>query len=142
MEPKTIAKFQIMGACIKTQTILWDDEIKLIDGLPYNINFYQDFSTMRLNGHLVIDMPVSSIIEFINSPNTKFSLYDVCNPATHSAKAYQCSQEFRETFNKFNKKEKKLARKWKKNKKKRAPVSKKVFSEIDSGEYFLKNRRK
>ena len=124
------------------QPTSWDEEIKLIDGVFYSLDFYQDFSTMRLNGHLIRNMIVFSIIEFINSPNFKPLLQDGYNSATHSAMAYQRSQEFQEAFNKFNKKEKKLARKWEKNKKKRALDRERLLLEIDSGEYFLKNRRK
>lgn len=122
------------------QTISWDDEIKLIDGIPYYIDFYQDFSAMRLNGHLVADLPVASIIEFISNLKAETEIYDVCNH-THSAKSYQRSQEFREALDNFNKKEKKLAKEWKRGKKNRTLDRKKLLDEIASGEYFLKNRR-
>lgn len=123
------------------QTISWDDEIKLIDEIPYNIDFYQDFSAIYLNEHLIIDMSVASIIEFINKPKTDVGIDYAHSPTTLSATSYHSSQEFKKALNKFSKKEKKAEEKWKKDKKKRAKNSAKLFAEIDSGEYFLKNRR-
>jgi hypothetical protein len=120
------------------QTILLDDEIKLIDGIPYNIDFYQDFSTIRLDGHPITDMPIASIIKAINSPKVESKVYDA--HVTYSAKGYQHSQEFGKQVDKFTEQEKTLEKEWKKGKKKRALDMEQLLSEIDSGEYFVKGK--
>ena len=44
MELKEIKKFQIIGACVQMQTISLEDEWRFIDGVPYEIDFFQDFA--------------------------------------------------------------------------------------------------
>ncbi len=120
------------------QTISWEDEINLIDGIPYNIDFYQDFSTIYLNEELLIKMSIASIIEFINNHKTEIEVSDVHKPIAFSYNSYHESLEFWKIVDKFTKKEKKLAIEWENGKKKRVKDGKKLFAEIDSGEYFLK----
>lgn len=43
MEPKLLKNFQVIGRCAKMQTLSWDEMIKRVNGVPYRIDFYQDF---------------------------------------------------------------------------------------------------
>lgn len=43
MDQREIERFRVIGACTKMQTTSWEDEMKLMDGIPYMIDFFQDF---------------------------------------------------------------------------------------------------
>lgn len=124
------------------QKIFWEDEIKLMAGCAYNINFDQDFSTVFFNGQPITDILVDSIIEFLNNPRIQLNIYDVTNPGFRTAEDYRRSQEFEEALDEYIKKEKKCEIKWKKKRKKRKKDYKRLWKEIESGEYFWKGRRK
>ena len=46
----------MIGACAKTQTLSLDEEIRLAEGVPYNLDFFQDFSGKKLNGQAIEDI--------------------------------------------------------------------------------------
>ena len=37
MDQREIERFRVIGACTKMQTTSWEDEMKLMDGIPYMI---------------------------------------------------------------------------------------------------------
>lgn len=111
-----------------------------MDGIPYDINFKQNFSTMYYDGQLIMNLPVSYIIETIDNPEANMIVFDV-NNYLPSGEEYRCSIEFKEQFEEFTKKEKKDKQKWKRNKKKRQANTKRLLKEIDNGKFFIKDRR-
>ena len=56
MDQRAKKKFQVIGACAKTQTLSLDEEIRLTEGVPYNLDFFQDFSGRQLNGKTIEDI--------------------------------------------------------------------------------------
>ncbi len=56
MEQRTKKKFQVIGACAKTQTLSLDEEIRLTEGIPYNLDFFQNFSVRQINGQTIEDI--------------------------------------------------------------------------------------
>lgn len=56
MDQRAKKKFQVIGACAKTQTLSLDEEIRLAEGVPYNLDFFQDFSGKKLNGQAIEDI--------------------------------------------------------------------------------------
>lgn len=122
------------------QTTSLEEAIKLIDGVPYNIDFFQNFSTVRIDGRPIENVPVDEIIESILNPESETIAYAAYDN-TPSWESYQRDQEFWEAVDKFEKKERKREKKWKKGKKKRKENAKRLWAEIDSGEFFLKDRR-
>ena len=55
----------MIGACAQTPTISWEEESRLLDGVPYLIDFFQDFSTWSIDGHIITDIPVSALLDAI-----------------------------------------------------------------------------
>lgn len=55
----------MIGACAQTPTISWEEESKLLDGVPYSIDFRQDFSTWSIDGCIITDIPVSALLDAI-----------------------------------------------------------------------------
>lgn len=127
----------MIGACARMQTTSWEEEIKLVDGIPYFIDFAQDFSNICLNGCQIEDMSIDDIVRSIN-PENKVS--DVTS-YTPSGEDYRRSQKFWDDFyeseRKREKHEKKLEKKWNKNKMKRKRRAKWLLEDIDSGLYFV-----
>lgn len=46
----------MIGACAKTQTLSLDEEIRLTEGVPYNLDLFQNFSGIKLNGQTFEDI--------------------------------------------------------------------------------------
>lgn len=46
----------MIGACAKTQTLSLDEEIRLTEGVPYNLDLFQDFSGKKINGQTIEDI--------------------------------------------------------------------------------------
>lgn len=46
----------MIGVCAKTQTLSLDEEIRLTEGVPYNLDLFQDFSGKQLNGQTIEDI--------------------------------------------------------------------------------------
>lgn len=80
MEPKEMKKFQVIGACAQTPTISWEEESRLLDGVPYLIDFFQNFSTWSIDGHIITDIPVSALLDaIVVSPheNTTYTTHNL-----------------------------------------------------------------
>lgn len=112
------------------QTISLEDEIKLIDGVAYDINFFQNFSARRIDGCPIEDIPVIDIIESILNPKTE-TVICAAYDNTPSWESYQRSQRLWEAVDKHNKEERKREKKWKKGRKKRHERAKRFMKEID-----------
>ena len=56
MDQRAKKKFQVIGACAKTQTLSLDEEIRMTEGVPYNLDLFQDFSGKQLNGQTIEDI--------------------------------------------------------------------------------------
>lgn len=116
------------------QTISWEDEIKLMDGVVYDIDFFQDFSSVWIHEHPIKDFSVSDLIKLIDNHKNLFTTEHY----TPTAEDYRRSQELWEQFDEYEQETKRREAKWKKGKKKRKKRVKRFWKEIDSGEYFLK----
>ena len=138
MTPEMIAKLKVIGSRVTMRTTSWDEGIKLIDGILYDIDFHQDFSAISLNGKPMTDMPIDSIIELINNfeAGNKICVFE--SNVVPSAEEYRRSREFWEWFENYNKKERKREEKWKKDRKKRIKRFKQTLNDMDSGLYFVK----
>ena len=122
------------------QTISLDEEIELIEGIPYDIDFDQDFSAICLNGQPITDMPVASIIGFLNNPKSGVQILDGSIPIHCTGEEYRCRQDFWEHFAKWEKKEKRREEKWKKGKAERKAYMNRVFRRLDDCDNLLKER--
>lgn len=125
----------MIGACVKTQTISLEDEIRMIDGIPYDIDFFQDFSNVYQTGRSIEDIPVEEIIgTLINFQNNAAVTY------IPTAEEYRKSEIFWENFDHYCEKERREIRKWKKRKGKPKSIkeAEKNFNDIVDG--LLKGR--
>ena len=68
-------KFRVIGACDNMQTISWEAENKLIDGIPYDIDLSQDSPNICLVGFPIKEIPTKDIVKAIN-PATDAETYD------------------------------------------------------------------
>jgi len=122
------------------QKVSLEDEMQLIDGIPFDIDFYQDFSKVFLNGQAITDMPISEIVASIASvPGTENV------PVPYDKNNYDSGLtkwEFREILEEYEKENRKAELKWKKDKKKRKKRGKKLWEGIEDGSYFLNDRQK
>lgn len=100
----------MIGRCSKTQTVSWDQETKLWDGISYDINFFQDFSELFLEGRAIADISVSEIIQAIPFPPDEVSEYPAASYP--SAEDYRKSQELWESVKKYEEEERKREKKW------------------------------
>lgn len=112
------------------QTNSLEDEIKLMDGILYHIDFYQDFSDICIDEQPIENISVSDIIESILNPETEIKTCVVCDE-TPSWESYQRKQKIWEAVDKFAKKERDREKKWKKDRKKRHKRAKRFWNEID-----------
>lgn len=93
------------------QTLTLEDEFKRIDGVPYMIDFYQDFSTDALeNSGNGICIP--EIIEGIMNPRMINVQQQSYNPSLEERLR---SMEFLDLVERERKKEIKAEKKWKKH---------------------------
>lgn len=93
------------------QTLSLEDEFRRIDGVPYTIDFYQDFSTVALeNSKNGICIP--EIIEEIMNPRMINVQQQSYNP---SLEERQRSMKFWDLVERERKKEIKAEKKWKKH---------------------------
>jgi anti-sigma28 factor (negative regulator of flagellin synthesis) len=118
------------------QATSWDEEIKLIDGALYEIDFDQNFSSICLIGHPITDMSVGSIIEVLNSYESERKTDNVGTKIS-AAEEFQNSQRFQEQFAEYEKEERKQEKEWKEDKPNREKRGKHLFDDIDNGLYFV-----
>lgn len=131
---------QVIGACVEMQKASLEDEMQLIDGIPFDIDFSQDFSKVFLNGQVIADMAISEIIaSIVRSADTENIPvpYDMNNYDSGLTK-----WEFNEMLEDHEKESRKAELKWKKDKKKRKECHKKLWEEIEDGSFFLNNKQK
>lgn len=117
-----------------------EDEMQLIDGIPFDIDFSQDFSRVFLNGQVITDIAISEIIASIVGAADTENIpvpYDINNYDSGLTK-----WEFNEMLEEHKKESRKAEMKWKKNKKKRKKRCKKLWEEIEDGSFFLDNKQK
>lgn len=96
------------------QTLSLGDEFKRMDGIPYFIDFYQDFSIVTL-GNSDNRVCIPEIIEEIINPK----LIDVKQQNNNLyLEERRRSEEFWSNFHKMEKKEAKAEKKWKRHHKK------------------------
>lgn len=112
------------------QTISWEDEIKLMDSVVYDIDFFQDFSSVWIHEHPIKDFSVSDLIKLIDNHKNLFTTEN----HTPTVENYRKSQEFWAYVDKCEQKWKREEEKWKKGKKKRRKRAKRFWKEIDK--YF------
>lgn len=101
-------KHQVIGACVKTQTISWEDEMKLIEGAVYDINFGDAY----VDGLPITELPVSALIDAIDI------LPDTCVDVATSNSSYEYNPNFWAEIDAQVKKERKKEEKWKRKHKK------------------------
>lgn len=97
--------FQVIGRCVKTQTLSLEDEVRLLDGVPYDI----DFS----DGVALTDVSATDIIEAILSPPKV--------PVLSEIVAQSYSEIDWDAIDKKVKKDRKHEKKWVKEHKKISP---------------------
>ena len=102
----------MIGRSSKMQTVSLDQEIKLWDGIPYDINFFQDFSALSLEGVQLSSISVSAIIEAIPLLSDEVLEYPVT--AYPSGERHRTSTELWESVEKYEKDERKREKKWEK----------------------------
>ena len=107
-------KFQVIGLCAKMQSLSLDDELRLLDGVPYDIDFSRGASIEIPAGATLRDVPVSSIVAAIFSPPERPSLPASTQPAWDF-------DEVDRQVKKEEKKKKMRARKWREKHPKRSP---------------------
>ena len=79
MDQKMKRKFQVIGACTRTQTLSLEEEISLLSGIPYDLDIFQDFSNCQLNGGMTQYISTSALcklldgMENIDEPNASIS---------------------------------------------------------------------
>ena len=66
MEQHTMENFNVIGLCSKMQTLSLEQEDRLCDGICYDIDFFQNFQSMYVEGLLITDVPVANLTEAID----------------------------------------------------------------------------
>lgn len=95
------------------QTASLEEEFELMDGIPYGINFCDDFSGCYVYGRPIEEFSVPEIIEAIfKGPKDASPTNNDIFPTS----SYRQSQEFWNQMEKQFKKERKMEKKWKKRK--------------------------
>lgn len=56
----------MIGACGRMQTISWEEESELFEGVPYDIDLSQDSPGIYLEGIPIKDIPTKNIVKSIN----------------------------------------------------------------------------
>lgn len=100
----------MIGLCATTQIISWDQETKLWDGVPFDIDFSRDFSVVRIDGHAITDIPMGEMSGAILNPPSTPALPPVWLP---SFEEQERSRRFWADIEKQEKKERKRKLKWK-----------------------------
>lgn len=104
----------MVGLCSRMQKLSLEEEFKRMDGVPYTIDFYQDFSRAIL-GNADNKMCIPEIVEEIINPNV-IDVGQQNDPLCLENR--QRSEEFWGHVSKMWSKEKKREKKWKKYKRK------------------------
>ena len=116
MKQEAMRKFKVIGSCVGVQTSSLDEVIELLNGVLYEINFDQDFSSICLNGQPITDLSAGAIIGLLNIVDSKIAA-DKIDTTGSSSGEYRSRREFRERFDKFERNREKQEERWKKYKK-------------------------
>lgn len=108
--------FQVIGQCVEMQILSWENELRLLDGVPYDIDFSRGAFIEIPAEATLRDVPVSSIIRGILCPPEVPAL-----PASTATAppAFDWNEVDRQ-MKKKKKREKKRKKKWKRNHPKRS----------------------
>lgn len=79
MDQRAKKKFRVIGACAKTQTLSLDEEIRLTEGVPYNLDLFQDFSGKQLNGQTIEDISSLDLWMMVNELEYGIKVIHVVN---------------------------------------------------------------
>lgn len=69
----------MIGACVKMQTLSLDEEIRLIEGIPYNLDLFQDFSVRQLNGKTIQDISSQDLCMMVDEIENDIKAIHVVN---------------------------------------------------------------
>jgi len=119
---------------VKIQNNSLDEVIKLLDGIFYEIDFAQDFSSICLNGQPITDMPVASIIKYLSNTESEGEISNA-DKYISSEEENRLNIEFWEWFEENQKEEEKLEKKWEKGKKKRKKRNKIFLKNLLNGNW-------
>ncbi len=80
MDRRMKKKFQVIGACTKMQTLSLEEEFSLLQGIPYDLDIFSDFSAWQLKGSGIQDVSTSDLCRMlVETENT-------CQPVSDSGK--------------------------------------------------------
>ena len=105
-----------------------EEETKLIDGLPYDIDLNQNFSFYSLDGHPIEEVSVHTLLKFITNVENADTMPPYADCSTPSAEDYQRTQELWECLYNDSKKRRKLEKKWKNKRPKTIKEAEKNFN--------------
>lgn len=96
------------------QTWSWDEIIELTDGAAFDIDFFQDFSNLSWQGCPVKKIPIQALIIAIIKLEKEKTTYPV-EKHISSAEERERSQEFWTEIDEYQRKERKLEKKYNKS---------------------------
>lgn len=103
----------MIGRYNKMQTISWDQEVSLCEGISYAIDFFQDFSTLLVDGLVLENAPVNTLLDaIITTPNKHPG--DDFQQKNEDWYKFKRDHSIFDEFEAAEKKEKKRAKKWRK----------------------------
>ena len=102
----------MIGECVKMQTTSWEDEMELLKGISYEINFFRDFSSVCLDGTPVERISISSLIESIVNFHNADADWFADSTGDYGQSQIQ-SQKFWKSAQKQSEKERRKEEKWK-----------------------------
>lgn len=100
-----------------------------MDGLVYNINFFQDFESFRIDGKTINSYKTSELVEFATNYKNE---YEQKKAASFSDvyENYRMRQDLWKCAEKYEKQERKRLEKWKRDKPKRKKRIKKTMKKL------------
>lgn len=120
-------KFQVIGACARTQTLSLDEEFRLIEGVPYSLDIFQNFSVSYLNGSAIRDISTSDLCKLLEETENTI-IKDNVNTKKSSAEDYQLHLRIQEAMNREIRECRKVQR-WEERKNRIS--AKKAFKKVD-----------
>lgn len=106
----------MIGRCSKMQTLFLDQEVNLMGGIPYDIDFFQDFSKLCLDRLRITTIPATTLIEAIYIPPSKAAILPAGNipQETDEPSSYMRSRMFWQEFEEYEKENRRREKKWRK----------------------------
>lgn len=98
------------------QTLSLDQEVNLMGGIPYDIDFFQDFSKLCLDRLRITTIPATTLIEAIYIPPSKAAILPAGNipQETDEPSSYNHSQMFWDEIKELEKEDRRRAKEWRK----------------------------